>query len=153
MLDGYISDLEKGDVFRPIEFEVSELGVTEYAHGNEQTTEFHHSSANPMGRQVRPPTAVHTDKMRLIEANCTKERRISGEVGPDARVHYEYQVEFHAPVFVGDRIKVSGRITDRYWKRGREFIDYEIHVDHADGRKAAVYHDTTLLRYRKNEEG
>lgn len=152
MLDGYISDLEKGDVFRPIEVEVTPLGVSEYAHGNEQTSEFYLSAANPLGRQVRPPTAVHTDKMRLIEANCLKERRISGEVGPDARVHYEYHAEFFEPIFVGDRLRISGKITDRYWKREREFIHYDLEIHHEDGRLMAIYRDKTLLRYRKREE-
>lgn len=152
MLDGYISDLEKGDEFRPIEVVATELAATEYAHANEDSHEFFHSDANPLGRQVRPPTGIHTDKMRLIEANCLKERRISGEVGPDARVHYEYNVEFFEPVYVGDRIIVSGKITDRYLKRGRDFLEYELHVHHEDGRHLATYRDKTLLRYRKYEE-
>ena len=151
MLDGYISDLEVGDVFRPIEVDVSALGVAEYAHGNEQTSEFYMSAANPMARQVRPPTGIHTDKMRLIEANCLKERRISGEVGPDARVHYEYHAEFYEPIFVGDTIRVSGKIPERYWKRHREFIHYELEIHHEDGRLLARYKDKTLLRYRKGQ--
>lgn len=153
MLDGYISDLETGDVFRPIDIKVSALGVSEYAHGNEQTSEFYQSASNAMERQVRPPTAIHTDKMRLIEANCLKEKRISGEVGPDARVHYEYHAEFHEPIFVGDQIRVSGKITDKYWKRDREFLHYELEIHHEDGRLLAAYRDKTLLRYRKREEG
>lgn len=151
MLGGYISDLEKGDVFRPIEFEVTALGASEYAHSNEQNHEFFHSAANEFGKQVRPPTAIHTDKMRILEANCTKERRIAGEVGPDARIHYEYNVEFFEPVYVGNRIRVSGRITDRYMKRGRDFIEYDLELHHADGRRLAHYHDITLLRYREGK--
>ena len=29
------------------------------------------------GRQIRPPTMIHVDKMRILEENCLKERRVS----------------------------------------------------------------------------
>lgn len=152
VLDGYISDLQKGDVFRPVEFEVTPVQAAEYAHGVEENSEFFQSTANPLGRQVRPPTAIHTDKMRLLEANCLKERRVSGQKGPHARIHYVYDATFFEPVYVGDRIRLSGRIADRYWKRGREYLHYEIDVHHVDGRHLAHYSDHTLLRYQKDEE-
>jgi len=152
MLDGYISDLEKGDVFRPIEFEVTSLMATQYAHGVEQTHELFHSANNPLSRQVRPITAVHADKMKLLDANCLMEQRITGGRGPDWRIHFEHDAESIEPVFVGDTIRVSGRIADRYWKRGREYLLYEIEVHHADGRLLIRYRDRTLLRYRKKEE-
>lgn len=153
MLDGYISDLEKGDVLRPVEFDVTELMASEYAHGVEIEDELFHSDHNALGRQMRPHTAVHADKMRLLDENCTKEQRIAGGRGPDWRIHFEHETTVYEPVFVGDRIKVSGKIIDRYWKRGREYLHYELNIDHADGRRLILYRDRTLLRYRKSEEG
>ena len=103
MLGGYISDLEKGDVFKPVEYVITPFMCSEYAHGNEETSEFFHSANNPAGRQMRPPTMIHVDKMRILEANCDKERRIAGMKGPDARVHYEYHAKHHSAAYVGEK--------------------------------------------------
>ena len=148
MLGGYISDLDKGDVFEPVEYVVSAFMCSEYAHATEETDELFHSDRNPLGRQLRPPTMIHVDKMRILEANCHNERRIAGMKGPDARVHYEYHAKHHSPAFVGERLVVSGRIVDKYVKRGRTYLWYYLEVATADGRLVTTYNDQTLLRYR-----
>ena len=83
MLGGYISDLEKGDVFKPVQYTITPFMCSEYAHGSEETSEYFHSALNPAGRQIRPPTMIHVDKMRILEANCDKEKRVSGMKGPE----------------------------------------------------------------------
>ena len=83
MLGGMISDLEKGDEFKPIRYTVTSLMTSEYAHGVEETGEWFLSDNNPLGRQVRIPLMIHADKMRLLEVNCPKEARLSGVRGPD----------------------------------------------------------------------
>ena len=40
MLGGYISDLEKGDVFKPVEYVITPFMCSEYAHGCEEASEF-----------------------------------------------------------------------------------------------------------------
>jgi hypothetical protein len=156
MLGGYISDLEAGDVFRPVEYVLTPFMCSEYAHGVETAQEWFHSARVPGGRQVRPPTMIHVDKMRILEANCLKEQRVSmgGRIttdakGPDARIHYEYHSRQHSPAYVGERLVVSGKITDKYVKRGRTYIDYALEVRTAEGRLVTTYADKTLLRYRK----
>lgn len=154
MLGGFISDLEAGDVFEPVEYELTAFMCSEYAHGVETNHEWFHSASGPGGRQMRPPTMIHVDKMRLLEANCLKERRVSagGRVaesgGPDARVHYEYHSRQHSPAYVGERLVVTGRITDKYVKRGRTYIDYYLEVRTAEGRLVTTYTDKTLLKYQ-----
>lgn len=147
MLGGYISDLEAGDVFKPVTYELTAFMASEYAHGIEDGWEWYHSSAAPGGRQMRPPTMIHVDKMRILEGNCLKERRISGEKGPDARVHYEYHARQHSPAYIGETLSVSGKITDKYVKRGRTYIDYYLEVRTSDGRLVTTYTDKTLLKY------
>jgi hypothetical protein len=126
--------------------------ASEYAHGVEEDCEWFHSSRSPAGRQIRPPTMIHVDKMRLLEKNCLKEQRVSGARGPHARVHYEYHARHHSPAFVGERLVVSGRITDRYVKRGRTYIDYRLEVRTSDGRLVTTYTDKTLLKYAPDPE-
>jgi acyl dehydratase len=147
MLGGYISDLAAGDVFEPVEYVLTAFMASEYAHGVEEGWEGFQSSRAPGGRQIRTPTMIHVDKMRILEKNCLKERRVGGAKGPHARIHYEYFARHHSPAYVGERLVVSGRITDKYVKRGREYIDYYLEVRAADGRLVTTYTDKTLLRY------
>lgn len=147
MLGGYISDLEAGDVFEPVKYELTAFMVREYAHGVEENWEGYHAPvAN--GRQIRPPTMVHVDKMRILERNCLKEQRVSGARGPAARVHYEYFARHHSPAYVGETLIVSGKITDRYIKRGGDYLEYYLEVKTSDGRLVTVYTDKTLLAYK-----
>jgi hypothetical protein len=148
MLGGYISDLEKGDVFKPVEYVITPFMCSEYAHGNEDMWEGFHSPNSPVGRQIRPPTMIHVDKMRILEHNCDKERRISGMKGPDARIHYEYKAKHHSAAYVGEKVVVSGRIVDKYLKRERTFLHYYLEVKTSDGRLVTTYNDLTLLRYK-----
>ncbi|HEY4200181.1 MAG TPA: hypothetical protein VGM83_06435 [Devosiaceae bacterium] len=149
MLGGYIGDLEAGDVLRPVTYVLTQEHCSEHAHGAEQNAEIFHSSDNPLGRQIRMPTMVHTDKMRLLELNCPLEPRFSGKQAKDARIHYEYHATHHGVAYVGDTINVTARIADRYEKRGREYLDYEIEVRTGDGRLITTYKDKTLLKFIK----
>jgi MaoC dehydratase-like protein len=151
MLGGYISDLAAGDEFKPVTYVLTAFMASEYAHGVEDNCEWYHSSRTPTRRQMRPPTMIHVDKMRILEANCLKERRVSGEIAPDARVHYEYHARQHSPAYVGETLTVSGRITDRYVKRRRTYIDYYLEVRAQDGRLVTTYTDKTLLKYTPDE--
>jgi hypothetical protein len=148
MLGGYISDLETGDVFEPVEYELTAFMCTEYAHAAEETTEFFHSALNAAGRQLRSPTMIHVDKMRLLEKNCLKEQRIGGMKGPDARVHYEYHAQQQSAAVVGETLIVTGRIVEKYVKRNREYLWYYLEVHTKDGRLVTTYNDRTLLRYK-----
>lgn len=148
MLGKTIGDLEAGDVFKPVEYEVTAFMCSEYAHGVEDNAEWFHSADTPAKRQMRPPTMIHVDKMRILEANCDQERRVSGMKAADARVHYEYHARQHSPAYVGERVVVSGKITAKYVKRGRTYIDYYLEVRTKDGRLVTTYTDKTLLAYK-----
>jgi len=158
VLGGYISDLEAGDVFEPVRYLLTPEAISAYATGNEEDGDWFHGDDNPWGRQVRPPTMIHSDKMRLLEANCLKEQRIAGMTGQgpelesDARIHYEYHAKQHSPAFAGEELVVSGRIADRYERRGRDYLLYELEVRTADGRLVTTYRDRTVLRYRKEDD-
>ena len=152
MLGGYISDLETGDVFEPVEYELTAFMCSEYAHGVEENWEWFHSAATPTGRQMRPPTMIHVDKMRILEKNCAKEQRVAGAKGPDARVHYEYHAKQHSPAYVGERLIVSGHIVEKFIRRGRPYLHYYLEVRTSDGRLVTTYNDRTLLRYKREGE-
>jgi hypothetical protein len=151
MLGGMISDLETGDEFEPIRYIVTSLMTAEYAHGVEEEGEWFFSDRNELGRQARIPLMVHADKMRLLEVNCPREARLSGVRGPDARVHYEYHARHRSVAYVGEEIVVTGRILERYVKRNRVYLHYQMEVKTADGRLVTEYTDRTVLKYRQGE--
>lgn len=152
MLGKTIADLEPGDVFEPVRYVLTDFICSEYAHANEDAAEWYYSAAAPFDRQLRPPTMIHADKMRILEVNCTQERRIAGEHTDDARIHYEYNATQHSPAFVGEELVVNGRIVDKYTRRGGEYLHYELRVETADGRLVTTYEDLTLLSYKTVEK-
>jgi hypothetical protein len=135
----YTSDLDVGDVLGPVEYTMSPFMVREYCHANELHHEFFQGSRD----QIAPPTLVHLDKLRLYRHACPE------GTGPDARIHFEYDGTFHAPVKAGERLSVGGRVTKRYAKRGRVYVEIEMELRAAaDGRLLVEYHDTVILAYR-----
>jgi hypothetical protein len=91
---------------------------------------------------------IHVEKMRILEANCLKERRLQGEIAPDARIHYEYHAIQHSAAYVGERLIVSGKIADKYERRGRTVLCYYLETHTADGRLVTTYNDKTVLKYK-----
>lgn len=151
MLGALISDLEAGDEFAPVSYTLTPLIASEYAHGVEESLEWFHSDRSPWARQVCIPTVVHADKMRVLEVNCPQEARLSGMKGPYARIHYEYHVRHHGPAFVGEELVITGRVKDRYVRRGRTYLFFEFEVRARAGRLITEYWDRTALKYENDQ--
>lgn len=137
----YVSDLETGDVFEPVEYVMSPFIAREYAHSVEE------SAPALIGdvveeEQLAAPTLVHIDKIRLLKRNCPDGR------GPHARIHYEYHATHHDVIPVGERLVASGHVAERYEKRGRGYLRIEIELRCvADGRLLTSYQDTAVLSF------
>lgn len=138
---GVVTDLDKGDVLGPVEYTLSPFVVREYCHA----VELHHPCfQGRVGDLVMPPTLIHLDKLRLYRHACP------GGTGPTARIHFEYDVEVFAPVRVGDRLSVRGEITERYTKKGREYLVLEMELRNAQtGELLIRYVDRVILAYRE----
>jgi hypothetical protein len=137
----FVSDLEPGDKLGPVEYVMTPFIVHEYAHGVELDHGWFYGDW-PDGHYA-PPTLVHTDKLRLFAASCP------GGDGPHARLHYEYDATWHAPIPVGTRIRTTGVVAERYERKGRTYIVLTIELRGADDDTLYVsYRDTALLAYR-----
>ena len=53
-----------------------------------------------------------------------------------------------APRMSARRSIVSGRIVDKYAKRGRPYLWYYLEVRTSEGRLVTTYNDLTVLRYK-----
>ena len=144
MLGRYISDLELGDVLGPTEITFSSFASREYAHSNELYHPFFHAGGGD--EHFAPPMMIHTGKLRLFDDACP------GGKGPDARVHIEFDADFHEPIPVGEKLRLSGKVIDRYVKKNRTYIKTAIEI-HAvnDGRLLVSYVDTNLLAFKPKE--
>ena len=135
----YTADLQEGDRFAPIEVVISPFQVREYCHANEMHQACFQNEANP----VVPPTMVHLEKLRFYTLHCPE------GCGPNARVHYTFDVRWHAAVRAGQPLVVAGLVSRRYMKRGREYMDVDITIHAKEGDRLLVeYRDTVCLSYR-----
>ena len=140
---GYVSDLDTGDVLGPVDYTLSSFVVREYSHA----VEMHHPCFQGSEGQVMPPTLVHLDKLRLYRHACPK------GTGPSARIHFEYDAEVFAPVHVGDRLTVSGLITERYQKNGRDYVVLKMELRRTDTDELLVrYFDRVILAYAQSDD-
>lgn len=133
-----VTDLDVGDVLGPVEYTLSPFVVREYCHA----VELHHDFFQGIDDQIMPPTLIHLDKLRLYRHACP------GGTGPTARIHYEYDAEILGEVRVGDRLSVVGEITERYTKKGREYLVLVMKLTRVEtGELLIRYTDRVILAY------
>jgi hypothetical protein len=134
-----VSDLKQGDVLGPVEYTISRFVIREYAHAVER----HEDCFQHRDGEIAPPTMVHLDKLRLYRDACP------AGTGPHARVHIEYDATIHEEVPAAELLRVKGLVSQRYVKRGRDYVHMEIEMRRAsDDRLLITYRDTVILAYR-----
>jgi hypothetical protein len=142
-LGRYTSDLEQGDVLGPVEYTMSRFVAREYAHANE----LHQPCFQHADGQLAPTTLVHIDKLRLYKLCCP------GGAGPSARIHYEFDATVHAPIPAGTRMRSTGRVVERFVKKGRDYVVTDIEMrGAADDKLYVSYRDTVILAFRSAAE-
>lgn len=138
---GMVTELDKGDVLGPVEYTLSPFVVREYCHAVELG---HDCFQGNIGDLVMPSTLIHLDKLRLYTHSCP------GGTGPTARIHFEFDAELFAPVRVGDNLVVKGEITDRYSKKGRDYVVLKMELRKVEtGELLLRYTDRVILAYNE----
>jgi hypothetical protein len=133
-----VADLDVGDVLGPVAYTLSPFVVREYCHAVELNQDFFQG----VDGQVMPPTLIHLDKLRLYRHACP------GGTGPTARIHFEYDAEVFDEVRVGDRLVVSGKVTQRFIRNGRDYMVLEMELKRAGtGELVIRYRDRVILAY------
>jgi hypothetical protein len=139
----YTSDLEEGDRLGPVDVVISAFQVREYCHANE----LHQPCFQDEDSPVVPPSMAHLEKLRFYTMYCPE------GCGPNARVHYTFDVRWHGAVRAGHPLVVAGVVRSRYMKRGREYMDVDITMhDKATDRLLVEYRDTVCLSYREADK-
>ena len=136
----YVSDLDRGDILGPVEYSLSPFVVREYCHAVELHQDYFQGSVD----QIAPPTMIHLEKLRLYRHACP------AGTGPTARVHIEFDATIHEAVHVGEKLRVQGKVSERYTRRGRDYVRLDIELRAAsDSRLLMSYRDTVILAYRQ----
>ncbi len=138
----YTADLDLGDTFGPMEYDVTPFAPREYCHSVELHQEVF-QAGDASGQQAWPVPMVHMDKLRFYHHDCP------GGSGPNARIHYEFDVEWSGRINTGDRLTTTGRVARRFMRRDREYLEVDLEIRSATADKVVVkYKDTTVLSYR-----
>jgi hypothetical protein len=145
VLGRWVSDLEVGDVFPTVEYDVTPFMARDYAHSVESDWERFHG---PVGgaAHVAPPTLAHIDKLRLLAAASPE------GAGPVPRMQLEYAVRHFSAIPVGSRLSLTGHVEQREARRGREHVVITFDVrDALTGELRTRCRDTSILNFVPEE--
>ncbi len=99
-----------------------------------------HQTPYPVSGGVRlaPVSILASDGIRLVEAS----------VDISESVHAGQGIEIFAPPIVGSRIRVRGRVVEKFEKGGRQFVVIDTVSEDDQGRLLARGRMTGVARYR-----
>ena len=98
---------------------------------------------SPFGGPIAPPFYFSRESSHCFDP-----------LGPGVgRLHVSHETELLEPVSVGTTVRFSARLTRKYLKRGRRYVDVDIDItDAATGKLVAREKRGLISEYRKTEE-
>ena len=123
---------EIGDEFEPIEITITEEMVERNAWANDDYNPWYMEDS-PFGGRIVSPTFLMQFDPRLFYGYYA--------YPPGGSLHAGEEFEFIKPLKIGKKIKITGRLVERYVKRGRDYFIAELLVVDEDG--------VELLRMRR----
>jgi len=107
--------MEVGEEFGPVEGVLSDLKLKAHAFAVDDYNPWYFH-ASPFGARIGHPTLLATDILMLFTLNY--------DANPPAfqgGLHARNDLEFVRPVFVGKTVKITGKTTEKYQKRGQNY--------------------------------
>ena len=131
-------DTEIGQEFR-YEFDLTPELVREFSWGVDDQNPWYEQDS-PFGRPIAPPYMLSH-----LFAWVTRDT-----LGPTTgHVHAWSDTEVLNPVFVGSRIRLEGKIVDKFIKRGRGYFRMECRAVDQDGRELCRETRESAYSYEK----
>jgi acyl dehydratase len=128
--------MELGEVLGPVEIAIDEHFVKSTAFTVDDYHPWHLGSASPFGGPIAHGGALLCDLLRLLYTRYDPDR--------DRGLHQHEEFWLHSPVFVGERVRLTGRFVEKYIKRGRGYV-----VTEAEAR--TIDDDRLIIRHRATE--
>ena len=102
-----------------------------------------YTTSSPWGGPIAPPSWIAQLHSRLM--NVTYEPH-------SGAIHTRIDAKFFRPALVGKKVRQYGKLTDKYVKRGREYITYENWSVDEDGNEICRETREILIRFAKRDE-
>jgi len=107
-------NIQIGEEFGPVEGTLSELKVRQHAFAVDDYATWYFQGS-PFGARIGHPTLLATDILMLFT--------LTYDMTPpcEAGLHARNELEFLRPVFVGQKVTVTGKTTEKYQKRAQHY--------------------------------
>ena len=128
--------MEVGEVLGPVEIDIDSHFIKSAAFTVDDYHEWHVGTSSPFGRPIAHGAALLCDLLRLLYTRYDPDR--------DRGLHQREEFTLHSPVFLGERVRLTGRFVEKYVKRGRGYI-----VTEAEAR--TVGDDRLIIRHLATE--
>lgn len=136
-----VFESQVGDELGPWEHEVTEGMVRQMTDVLEEPDPWYREDS-PFGGPIAPATISADDYIRLLETRFTH----------SGAVHTKAEHEFINPVRPGKRYIVRGKVTDRYEKKGRDYIVIESVTTDEDGLDIVRSRNILLISLKARTE-
>ena len=142
-----LSDVKEGEEFRPLEFRLTpEVAGFDCIGLNDRHPWY--TKDSPFGGRIVPSVDAQFCAIRIAVNH--RDGALTGALfEKPGLVHYVYDAEYFEPAKVGETVKITGRCTKCYEKRGRNYMDFEYEIHGEDGRLISKYKNSFLLEYVK----
>lgn len=140
--------MEVGEELGPVEIDIDEHFVKSTAFTVDDYRSWHLGTSSPFGGPVAHAGALLCDLLRLLYTRYDPDR--------DRGLHQREEFWLHSPVFVGERVRLTGRFVDKYVKRGRGYIVTEAEARTVDDDRLVIRHraiETTEISAERGDEG
>ena len=113
----------------------------DYAEGIEDLSPWY-LEHSPFGGPVANPVLIVAQHARLFKTKYATE----------GNVHTRHETQFLNPARIGKKIKIYGKLVDKYIRRGREYLVLECRSVDEDGVEICRDRRTIAIRYTKRAE-
>ncbi|MFC1861820.1 MaoC family dehydratase [Chloroflexota bacterium] len=146
----HTSEMEPGEEFETIEYVVTPEMVNYFLIGINDRHPWYVEDS-PFGGTVTPPIMIKMASIRLNVKHLWGDF-IGARFTKPAGLNTVSDLEYFAPVKVGEKVTVKGKCVDNYMKRGRRYVSDECEIYGEDGRLCARCVNTSLIGYQKEGE-
>ncbi len=116
--------IKVGEEFEPLEFIVTKEMVERNAWANDDYNPWYMEDS-PFGGRIASPTFLGMQALEQFFRHFA--------YPPGGAVHAKQEYEFINPIKVGKKYKMTGRIEDKYTRKGRDYVVSEHLVVDEDG--------------------
>jgi acyl dehydratase len=120
--------METGEEFGPVEGVLSDLKLKAHAFAVDDYGPWYFETS-PFGGRIGHPTLLATDILMLFTLNYD-----ANPPSFQGGLHARNDLEFLRPVFVGQKVKITGKTTEKYQKRGQNYRALEGEVQDETGQ-------------------